>query len=329
METPRPPYHNEPALHTTNAVYTNRGISFIRRISWGAIFAGTLVSIVAMLLLNLLGIGIGFGSVNPAEESNAFSELNTGALIWWLVSNLVAIFAGGYVAGRLAGVPVRTFSTLHGILSWCLYTLISFWLLTTAIGGLISGVGSIMQKAISIAGHGIEAATDNNNFNHNSEQAAVSFYEIKREVQQVIGDANDPAQHPDSVEHAAHNTASDTRQNMRNESYVSDEDINAIIENVLYEGDQLAEKVARRDVVNVITARTNLSQQEANNIAEVVVRKHQQARKTAQIKGQQLADTASTAAVWSFVALFLGAVVGGIGGGLGKPHDVVPAAGKR
>lgn len=335
MDSRRPDYDHNLNYYSPGAEYARRGATFFRRISWGAIFAGTLVAIVTMLLLNLLGIGIGLGSINPVDEVQPFSGLGTGAIIWWVVSNLIAIFAGGFVAGRLAGVPLRTSSTLHGILTWCLYTLISFWLLTTAIGSIISGVGSILSGAISAAGSGIEAvAGGNGNQNNNQQAASVSFYDIQREVRQVLSDTGDPALQLDSIQRVAENTAQQARQNLRNESYVSDQDLNQIVQDVLFQGGQLVNKIDRQDVVNVVVARTNLKEEEAKNVADVIVRKHEQAKEQwtqfkadaeleIEQKGQQVAESASTAAIWSFVALFLGAIVGGAGGIAGKPHEVV------
>ncbi len=41
------------------------GVAAFKRVSWGAIFAGALVSISTLLLLNLLGAAIGFASIDP------------------------------------------------------------------------------------------------------------------------------------------------------------------------------------------------------------------------------------------------------------------------
>ena len=64
-------------------------------ISWRAIFAGVICILSIVFLLNLLGLSFGFGTIEPAEESNPLSGLGTGSLIWWIVSNLIALFAGG------------------------------------------------------------------------------------------------------------------------------------------------------------------------------------------------------------------------------------------
>lgn len=138
-----------------------------------------------MLLLNLLGIGIGLGAINPMEEAQPFSSLGTGTIIWWVVSNLIAIFAGAYVAGKMAGVPSTSTSTMHGILSWCLYTLVSFWILTSAVGSIISGVGSVVSGTLSAAGSGIEALAGNQQDNEDQSNL-ISYNEIKREAERVL-----------------------------------------------------------------------------------------------------------------------------------------------
>ncbi|NJK87521.1 MAG: hypothetical protein HC906_17600 [Bacteroidales bacterium] len=66
-----------------------------RRISWGAIFAGALVMLVVMMLLSLLGIGIGAGTINPLSEQQPLEGLGTGTVVWWIISNLIAVLLAG------------------------------------------------------------------------------------------------------------------------------------------------------------------------------------------------------------------------------------------
>ena len=314
------------------------GTPFLRRISWGAIIAGTLVALVTMMLLNLLGIGIGFGSINPVEEANPFSGLGTGTLIWWIVSNLIAIFAGGYVAGRMAGVPKGSTSTMHGILSWCLYTLVSFWILTTAMGSLISGVGSVVSGTLSTAASGVQAVASNNSNSQNqsnqNQSQLISFNEIKQEVDQLLSSRENVAYVPDSIEQSVTNTAQNVRQNLNSEVNISTQDIKSIAQQVLFENGQLAQNIERQEVVNAVANQTNLSQEEASDVADVMVEKYEaakqevnqfaeQAAQQAEQTGAQVAEAASSAAIWTFVALALGAVVAGAGGRSGKPHDPI------
>jgi hypothetical protein len=108
-----------------------------KRISWGAIFAGVVIALVVQLLLSLLGLAIGFGSIDPQTEANPFAGLATGALIWWVVSMLIALFAGGLAAGRLSGIQTAFDRVLHGFIAFSVFSLVTFYLLTTAIGGIM------------------------------------------------------------------------------------------------------------------------------------------------------------------------------------------------
>lgn len=123
-----------------------------RKISWGAIFAGVLVALVVQLLLSLLGLAIGFGNINPMTETDPFAGIGTPALVWWVVSMLISLFAGGLTAGRLSGVYVGFDRMLHGFLTFSVFSIVTFFLITTAIGGVINGVGSVVGKSLSYTG---------------------------------------------------------------------------------------------------------------------------------------------------------------------------------
>ena len=148
--------YNTPAS-TTHAA-TN-GVAVIKRISWGAVFAGVVVVLAAQLLLGTLGIGIGASTVSPTTQQYPVEGLGTGAAVWFGISTLLALFAGGLVAGRLAGMPLRMDGMLHGLVVWGLSTLLTFYLLTTAVGGIIGGTASILGKGLSVAGQGAATAT--------------------------------------------------------------------------------------------------------------------------------------------------------------------------
>ena len=328
MDNRRSNYGVEGTHYTSGTTIPTGGTPFYRRISWGAIIAGTLVALVTMMLLNLLGIGIGLGSINPVQEANPFSGLGVGSIIWWVVSNLIAIFAGAYVAGKLAGVPLKGTSTMHGILSWCLYTLVSFWILTSAVGSIISGVGSVVSNTLSAAGSGIQAVASNNQNNNQSGSNLISFNEIQQEAQRVLSSRENVKLVPDSIE----GVAQDIQQEVQ-EANLTTENIKNVTRAVLFENGQLADNIQRQDVVNALENETNLSRQEANDVADVMVKKYneakqelqqlkQEAAQEAEETGQKVAEATSKAAIWTFVALALGAVVSGIGGRTGKPSTV-------
>ena len=319
--------------YATDNVYTRAGASLLSKISWGAVLAGVVVSLVAMLVLNLLGIGIGLASINPMTEQSPFSGVGTGAIIWWVVSNLIAIGAGSYTAARLSGVPIPTIGLFHGILSWCLYTLVSFWLLTTAVGSIVSGVGSVVSQTLSAAGSAVTGGSNQSGQSDQQDQSSgLNLDKITSEVKQILRQTGDPALQPDAIENNAENVAENARQTLGSGSKLSDQEIGDVVQQVLFQGGKLADKIDKKDVANVIASRTDMTQEEANNAADAVVRNYEEAKQQlqqlqaeAEQKAKEVsakaADAASSAAIWSFVGLVLGAVVAAVSGRAGQPKD--------
>ena len=95
----------------------------INKISWGAVLAGVAVSLVAQLVLNMIGIGIGASTLDPMTGDNpAASSFSIGAGIWWALSGILAAFVGGYVASRLSGRPKASTGAWHGLTAWAATT---------------------------------------------------------------------------------------------------------------------------------------------------------------------------------------------------------------
>jgi hypothetical protein len=112
----------------------------LNKIAWGAVFAGVVVALAIQLVLNLLGMGVGGATLNPlGDDSPSATSLSIGAGIWFAVSGILAALAGGYTAGRLAGVPNDSTAGWHGLTTWALATLVIFYLLTSTLGGILRG----------------------------------------------------------------------------------------------------------------------------------------------------------------------------------------------
>src|SRR5260221_13338826 len=89
-----------------------------RRVSWGAIFAGLLVTLMIQFMLTLLGAAIGAATIDSLREQNPADGLTTGPAIWLIAGGLISTFFGAFVAGRLSGGPRRPDGMLHGIVTW-------------------------------------------------------------------------------------------------------------------------------------------------------------------------------------------------------------------
>ncbi|WAH62076.1 hypothetical protein LZ023_37190 (plasmid) [Pseudomonas silvicola] len=123
----------EPWVNDGAIVTDSYGGLPLKRISWSAVFAGVIAALIVHILLGLLGTAIGASVIDPQQERNPLEHIGTGALIWTGVSMLIAIIAGGYVAGRLA----QREGALHGLLMFGVSTLITLWLAFSLATGII------------------------------------------------------------------------------------------------------------------------------------------------------------------------------------------------
>jgi hypothetical protein len=86
------------------------------RIRWAAVFAGMVLSVALLVLLSSLWLAIAYGS------NEAFVLRN---LEWFVGASAVGcLLIGGFVAGRVSGVPGAGTGLAHGLTLWALALLI-------------------------------------------------------------------------------------------------------------------------------------------------------------------------------------------------------------
>ncbi|MGH8118801.1 MAG: hypothetical protein ACREPJ_16140 [Rhodanobacteraceae bacterium] len=101
----------------------------LRRVSWGAIFAGGFITVAVWIMLSLLGAGIGLSVAQPAAGGTATNvDVSIGGAIWWLVTGIISMLIGGYVAARLSGVVTAGDAVLHGVTTWAITMLFLLYL---------------------------------------------------------------------------------------------------------------------------------------------------------------------------------------------------------
>jgi hypothetical protein len=140
--------HRGVSWHGTTAIEATSSMDrSFARVCWGAIFAGAVVVLATQLVLTLIGGAIGLAILNPATgQSPSGATLGVGAAIWLVMSSLLSLFVGGYVAGRLGG----TFNGwLHGLATWATVTTFTLLLLATAASGLIGAASGLGAFAVS------------------------------------------------------------------------------------------------------------------------------------------------------------------------------------
>jgi hypothetical protein len=119
------------------------------RMSWGAIFGGAFTTLGVWLLLYTFGLAVGLSSI---DTSGAGSMKPSGVFagVWAIIAPLVALFVGGWVAGRGIGFYNRASGALHGFVMWGLTTLAgaaALIMLLTAVVSDVFNVGRMMAAA--------------------------------------------------------------------------------------------------------------------------------------------------------------------------------------
>lgn len=265
-----------------------------RRISWAAIFGGVVLVVAVQLMLSLLGAGIGLGTVdtNAGSTPNA-SSLGISAGVWWVVSSCVALFAGGYVAAWLAGIGMRFDGLLHGLVTWGIATLLTFWLLTSAIGGLIGGGFSALGTVATAAGTGVSEVAK-----PIAQAAGVSPDMIQQQAQAYLQPTNpDPAtMKPDDAQKAIATSLA------------------------TYAGGGTDAAAAKERVIAIMSAQMKISHDDAAKKFDDAQVRLKQTRDKAIQSAKDAADAgAAAASKTSFAAfgvLLLGAIAAAIGGSL-------------
>ncbi len=71
-------------------------------VSWAAVIAGAMVAAALSLILLALGAGMGLSSISPwSNVGAAASTVGKAAIVWLIVVQIIASAMGGYLAGRL------------------------------------------------------------------------------------------------------------------------------------------------------------------------------------------------------------------------------------
>jgi hypothetical protein len=84
------------------------------RASWSAIWAGFFLGTMTYLVLNVLGLALGITWITQAAVAEGQIQLAAG--IWLIVTTLIAFFVGGFVTGRMMGLPGEGTGAMNGLL---------------------------------------------------------------------------------------------------------------------------------------------------------------------------------------------------------------------
>ena len=281
-------------LVETTTTFAGGGAHTHRRISWAAILGAVVLVVAIQLLLSMLGAGIGLGTVNTNGGSTPdASSLGISAGVWWIATSVVALGFGGYVDAWLAGIELRWDGLLHGLITWAISTLLTVYLLTSAVGSIVGGGVSAIGSLTSAAGSGVKEAA-----RPLAQAAGVSPDVVQQQAQAYLKPANaDPATM--TPQDAQKEVASDL---------------------VTYAKGGPDAPDAKARIIAIMAAQQHVSQDDAAKQFDADQAKLKQTRdqavQTAKNAADESAAAASKTAFAGFGDLLIGAIAAAIGGSL-------------
>ena len=119
-------------------------------VSWGAVIGGAFVVAAFYLIMLALGAGFGLSAVSPwASFGVSASAFGAAAIIWLILSEVIASALGGYLTGRLRtkwslihNDEVFFRDTANGFLAWAVALVVSAAFLTSA---AVSMAGNVAE----------------------------------------------------------------------------------------------------------------------------------------------------------------------------------------
>ena len=282
------------AMLETTTTTMGGGSHVHRRISWGAIIGGVILVVSVQLLLSLLGAGIGLDQVNTnAGTTPNASSLGIGAGAWWIISSIIALAFGGYASAWLAGIELRWDGLLHGLITWGIATLLTVWLLTSAIGGIIGGGASALGGLASAAGGGLKDAAQ-----PVAQAAGVTPDMVQQQAQAYLKPAN-----PDPASMSPQDAQKQIATNL-----------------VTYAKGGPDAAAAKTQIVAIMAAQQHIPADQAAKQFDDAQAKLQQEKAQAIQTAKNAADATATAASHTsfaaFADLLIGAIAAAIGGSL-------------
>lgn len=323
--------------------------SVVRRVSWGAILVGVVVALALMVFFTTLGLAIGAAAVDPLYDSSPLSGLGVWSGIYLVVTQLIALGAGGFAAARLAGVPRTVASFLHGAAVWSLATVFLTWAAASGTGAIFSAASSVLGNTASGVSNVAQAAIpDDVSFPDFSEIASrVSVDDLPPEVQEVLED-NDItiAQLRTEAREAFRNVVSQQEQ-QRAMSILRDaladavrtpgdtgSDLDEAMDNLIGGPDAVFSQEDREEVLSEMESRLGITPEESEQIVQSIEAQAQAAvdelRQTLDQIQQQALETAqaatsavATTATWLTIASLLGLLAAMGGAFAGKPDGML------
>ncbi|WP_029904233.1 hypothetical protein [Prevotella sp. 10(H)] len=314
------------------------------RVSWGSVIAGVITVIAISILLSILGSSVGLFMFDPTS-GDPVSGIGTTMGIWTVVSLLLSLAAGGFVAGKLSGSD----GMIHGFLVWASTLIIGIIfvvmiaasavrLTTNILGSVTSAAGSILSGAGSMVGSGVSGLADEvqNVFGDIEFDAGDENTNVRQDIRTALRKSGVKEFQPEYLQNQMKGVKTDfDRSVKRLATHPNDAEsiINSFLDKVKKRGETYAQNINRDDLNKAIANNSNLSKAEVDKAVDEYIELIDKAKTQGQEQIQNLeqsidqakrdleafkqkaleeADKATNAAAWSGIISFISMLIGAV-----------------
>lgn len=322
----------------------------VRRISWGSVIAGVVTAIALSLLFTTLGTSLGLSMLQPKAD-DVVNGADKAVLAWSVISVVISLACGGFIAGRLAG----TDGTAHGFLSWATSLIVASVLGFMAVGGALNMAGSAVGSVASATGSAVSG------LGSVAAKAAGGTADMAKNLSDRLGfdtqltaaNADDNITEalrksgirelqPDYLQSQLQGAGNDVASAVKDLA-VSPDSSDAIFDKLGQKlkarVDTVSQSVNRDEVKNALAQNTSMTPEEADKAVDNFIKtrdttvtqakqrldelqgrlneakaQYAELKKEAIEKADQAASAGARLALWSFIALLIGAVVSAFAG---------------
>ena len=322
----------------------------VRRISWGSVIAGVVTAIALSLLFTTLGTSLGLSMLQPKAD-DVVNGADKAVLAWSVISVVISLACGGFIAGRLAG----TDGTVHGFLSWATSLIVASVLGFMAVGGALNMAGSAVGSVASATGSAVSGigSVAANAAGGTADMAKNLSDRLGFDTKLTAANADDnitealrksgvPELQPDYLQsqlQAAGNDVASAVKDLAVSPDSSDAIFDKLGQKLKARIDTVSQSINRDDVKTALAQNTSMTPEEADKAVDNFIKtrdttvtqakqrldelqgrlneakvQYAELKKEAIEKADQAASAGARLALWSFIALLIGAVVSAFAG---------------
>ncbi|MEH0871174.1 MULTISPECIES: CAP-Gly protein [Serratia] len=325
-------------------------LATVKKISWGSVIGGVITVLAVSLLLSTLGTSLGFSIVDPTSD-DPVNGAGTTVVVWSAISIILSLAAGAFIAGRLAandglihGFLVWATSLIVAAVLGALLVGSAVKATGNALGAIASTSGSLLSGAGSAIGKGASGLADAGGkvFDKLGIDTKLEPEKLQDNVVAALKKSDIPSLQPEFMQQqldAAKSEVGDAVKALALQPDNSDAIIQDLVAKLKKHGEVISQDVDEDSLKKALSENTDMTPQEVDQTVKNLV---DAKNKTAQLVNQRLNDVEvkinqakqeytelkqkareqaaeaakalSHAALWSFFALLIGAVISALAG---------------